>query len=212
MAKKPSNNKKKGGQRLGKSGSKGRKIDDKSKKSKKKTETVYYPAIIPKPEEEMSEEEISYKDRLLAIEVEKLAAKGLTNDQIIQELRISRWTFYKKLKEQPYFTYALFKHRHIAIQNVESALYKRSVGYTVLEKTIEAKPVVSIDEAGNLLKNWQLIDSKIIEKDIPPDVKAIELFLINRDSANWKKKVEPEQKQIADMSQMTFKLKKRAEL
>lgn len=211
MAKKA--DKKKGGQKLGKPGSKGRKINDKAKASKKKTVKVYLPAIIPKPEAEdpLSEEEISYKDRLLAIEVEKLAAKGLTNDQIIKEIGISRFTFYKKLKEEPYFSYALFKHRHIAVQNVENAMYKRAVGYTFLEKTIELKPVVKMDISGTIEKTFELMESKIIEKEVPGDVKAQEIFLTNRDSMNWKKKVEPNQVHGGQMKNIVFSIKRRSE-
>ena len=197
-----------------------KKPNDKNKKKgkkpspKKKTVKVYLPAIIQKPYEEipLSEEEISYKDRLLALDVERLAAKGLTNDEIIASLPISRDTFYKRLKNQPYFSYALYKHRGLAVQDVESALFKKSKGYTFLEKTIEAKPFVEVDAAGNLLTSYKLIDSKIVEKEVAPDVKAIEMFLTNRDSENWKKKVEPKKHQEADMSRITFTLKKRAEL
>lgn len=214
MGKKPSDNKKKGGKKLGKPGSKGRQIDEKAKNSKKKTQKVYFPAVIvqPEPEAEPSEHELSYKDLLLATEMEKLAAKGLNNEEIIRELGISRDTFYRKLREESYFSYGLFKHRNIANHNVENALYKRSTGYTFLEKTTEAKPVITYDAEGNKQVSYQLMTAKVVEKEVPGDVKAQEFWLTNRKPEEWKKKIEPMQEKGADMSRITFALKKRAEL
>lgn len=199
---------------LGKKDSKAKKINEKAQKTKKKTTTVYLPAILVKPKEEepMSEHQISYLDSLLAIEMEKLAAKGLNNEEIIKELGISKDTFYRKLKEEPYFSYSLYKHRGIANHNVENALYKRAVGYTFLEKTTEAKPVISVDDKGNVLRSYALIDSKIVQKEVPGDVKAQEMYLTNRNPDQWKKKVEPSKTSVAgDMSKITFSIKRRSE-
>ena len=101
---------------------------------KQKKVKVKLPVPIDGTKEEPCEHEMSYMDRLLIIDIEKLASKGLTNDQIIDALPISRDTFYKRLKTEPYFSYALYKHRGIATNEVENALFKRSVGYTVQEK------------------------------------------------------------------------------
>ena len=78
----------------------------KKSKTEKKVKVLLPSATNP---EEMTEHEISYMDRLLAIDMEKLASKGFTNDQIIKALPISRDTFYKRLKEDPYFSYVLYK-------------------------------------------------------------------------------------------------------
>lgn len=211
MAKDTKKKKQKPRKDLGKEGSETKKAADKARQSKKKTEKVYLPAVImkPPPEEEMCEHEIDYLDKLLAVKMEKLAAKGLSNNEIITALGISRDTFYRKLREEPYFSYCLYKHRGIAVANVESSLYKRATGFTVLEKTTEAKPVKGVDENGNQMLSYQLMTAKVVEKHIEPDTKAIELFLTNREPGEWKKKPEPAAAIIGDMSNMQFVIKRR---
>jgi len=129
----------------------------KKSKTEKKVKVLLPSATNP---EEMTEHEISYMDRLLAIDMEKLASKGFTNDQIIKALPISRDTFYKRLKEDPYFSYVLYKHRGIAVNEVENALYKRSVGFTVHEKVTEAKPVQKLVD-GKVVTDYELMTAKI---------------------------------------------------
>lgn len=214
MAKKGSDRKKQKPRKdSGKPGSKAKKINDKARKSKKQTQTVYLPAVIVKPPEAepMSEHEISYADALLAVEMEKLAAKGLTNDQIIKEIGISRDTFYRKLKNEPYFSYALFKHRGIAAHNVENSLYKRAVGYSILEKTTEAKPIKYKDKDGIERVSYELMVAKVVEKTVEPDVAAQKFWLSNRKSDEWKMRVEPAQAVGSDMSQMSFTIKRRGD-
>lgn len=185
------------------------KIKDKAKKRKKKTVKVLLPATSIG--EEPTEHEIEYKDKLLIVEVEKLAAKGFTNDQIIEKIGISRDTFYRRLKNEPYFSYALFKHRNIATLDVENALMKRCLGYTVLEKTTEAKPIKEKDQHGNETTRYVMTEAKVTEKTIEPDPKSIEFYLTNRAKKEWSKRPEPEMPLLADMSNITFSIKRRSE-
>lgn len=168
--------KKKAKKKLTDHGNNGR--NGKRSEKKAKTVKVYLPAIIPgrgpnEPEPEPCEHELSYKDALLAVEMEKLAAKGLTNDQIINALGISRTTFYKRLKEDNYFMYCLNKHRGKAVMDVESALYKNATGFEYIEQV--ATP------AGKVVA---------VLKQKTPETKAIEFFLMNRAPDQWKKKIE----------------------
>lgn len=89
------------------SGKTAKQLKDQAEKSGRKKAIYYLPVPIPKKEGEeqpMTEAEISYKDKMICVEIERLAAKGLTNDQIIQRLDVSRSTFYDWLKEKPYFS------------------------------------------------------------------------------------------------------------
>lgn len=160
---------------------------------------VTLPALIPgrgvyEPEPPPSIYEIEYKDAMLAVQMEQLAAKGLTNDAIIDALPISRDTFYKRLKEDPYFSYCLNKHRGKAVAMVESALFQNSVGFEFTEQQATASgKVVTV-------KKMKL-----------PETKAQEFFLINRAADQWKKKVETTIQAGESMGAMIFAIKRREE-
>ncbi len=165
------------------------------KKEKKHTVKVFLPAIIPgqstKDEEPPSEYELDYKDAMLAVKMEKLAAKGLTNDQIIDALGISRFTFYKRLKEEPYFSYCLYKHQGKAVADVESALYQNAVGFDYFEQAATPSGKVV-----NLMKHRL------------PETKAQQFFLTNRKPTEWKNKVEATHELGAGLAAITFSIKR----
>lgn len=167
------------------------------KKPKKPTVTVFLPAIIPGrgpnvEEEPPSEYEISYKDAMLAVQLENLASKGFNNDEIINRLGISRTTFYKRLKEDVYFSYCLMKHRGKAITDAENALMQNVTGFEYKEEV--ATP------SGRVVE---------IYKRKLPETKAIEFFLTNRNAEQWKKKVETTIQPGEGMGAMAFVIKRR---
>lgn len=204
------NDKDKAGKKGGKKkGNTYRDIRDKAKKSKKKKVTVNLPALI-KPQQNTGQEEeteeaefyhsedveseyeISYKDALLAVEMEKLAAKGLNNDEIIAALKISRDTFYRKLREEPYFSYALHKHRGIALLAVESALHQNAVGFKYTEQ-----------------QGTAMGDVITVEKQKLPETRAQEIILYNRKREEWKRKPEPALKEADSVSNIQLVIKRR---
>lgn len=208
MAKK-GNNKKKGEEEENSDGkkSKFKKINEKAKKSKRKKVKVYLPVLyqpkannsteadykqMPDEEPQMSEYEISYKDALLVVEIEKYAAKGLTNDQIIDAIGISRDTFYRRLAEEPYFSYALHRHRGIARYNVENALYKNAVGFEYTEEQATAMGLVVS-----------------VKKQKLAETRAQEIYLYNRDKDQWRKKVEPTVQKGKSISHIGVTIKRR---
>lgn len=179
---------------MGKRGPKAKVNPKKDKKVK-----VYYPVLTQKPEdkepkEEITEDELSYRDSILITQIERLASKGLTNDKIIETIGISRDVFYRRLKNEPYFSYALNKHRNIAVQNVENALYQKCTGFEYTEEQGSA--------VGLIME---------VKKKALPDTNAIKFFLSNRRSEDWKMKVESTQTTGADMGNMTFSIKRRSE-
>lgn len=179
-------------------GKRGPKPNQPSKNKGKKVK-VYYPVLTQnpdnqEPEEEITEAEISYKESLLITQVERLAAKGLNNDEIIETLKMGRGTFYEKVKNNQYFQYSLYKHRNIAIQNVENALYQKCTGFEYTEEQGSAVGIIME-----------------VKKKALPDTNAIKFFLSNRRSDDWKMKVESTQTSGADMGNMTFTIKRRSE-
>jgi hypothetical protein len=165
---------------------------EKNNKKRKKA-IVYLPAVIQKPgqEDEMCEMEIEYKDKLLCADMEKLAAKGLSNNEIIQKLGISRDTFYSKLRSNPYFSYCLYKHRGIAQVEVESALFKSALGFEYKEEQATNKGVFEV------------------RKVALPNVSAQKEWLYNRASHEWKKKIETTITLASDITQLAFAVKRR---
>jgi hypothetical protein len=164
----------------------------------KKKVKVYYPVVIQnegeEAKEEMSEAEVLYEDKLLCSKIERLAAKGLTNDEIIKTLKIGKERFYDKIKNNEYYKYALYKHREIATHEVENALFKKCTGFEYTEEQGSAIGVIME-----------------VKKRALPDTNAIKFFLSNRRSDDWKMKVEAQQTTGADMSNIAFTIKRRSE-
>lgn len=179
-------------------------INNKAKKSKRKNVKINLPAIIAgkfkkenadhyeNTDEPMSEYEMSYKDALLAVEMEKLAAKGLNNDQIIEALGISRFTFYKKLKDEPYFSYGLRKHRGTLVHEVQNALAQNALGFQYLEQ-----------------QGTAMGDVVTVMKQKLPETKAQEVILYNMAGEQWKRKPEPAAKEADDISSIHIVIKRR---
>lgn len=160
---------------------------------------VTLPAVIPgrgvyEPEPPPSIYEITYKDAMLAVEMEKLAAKGLTNDQIIDLLPLSRATFYQRLKDDPYFSYCLGKHRGNPVNEVESALKMAATGFGYEEEHCSA--------------NGKVVT---LSKFKTPDIAAAKFFLTNRAPNEWKNKVEQTHQVGEGMQAMAFVIKRREE-
>lgn len=168
-------------------------IKEEAKKAKQKTVTYYLPVPVNKaqPEEPISPEEISYKESLIAARIEELAAKGLSDTDIIKALDISRTQFYVWLKEKPHFAYSLLKYRELAHVNVENALYNNAIGYVYQEQAATA--------SGKVVT---------ILKQRLPETKAQTFYLTNRRSAQWKNKVEQVHEIGQGLSAITFSIKR----
>ena len=189
------------------------KDDDKGKKKKgpakgskhnnKNGKVIKVLLPVPRPgsyqegqEEEMSEHEISYNDALLAVQLEELAAKGLNNNQIIDALPISRDTFYKRLANDPYFSYCLHKHRGAVVKQVENAMYKTATGFTYYEQ--QATPM------GDIVT---------LAKFALPNHAAQKTILFNKQKDEWRARVEPSIDKGESISQLgqTVIIKRRAD-
>ena len=123
---------------------------------------------------------MSYKYRKEMNElVYKYASQGLNNVEIAHNLGISEKTLYEwKLKHKK-FAKNLEAGKKSLISQVESALYKKAIGYNYEEE----KVYVSKTTDGK-----EIVRKEKIKKHLPPDTGAIAFFLKNREPKRWNEK------------------------
>lgn len=126
-----------------------------------------------------------YDPNLYDTLVWSLAVKGFTNEEIAEALGISERTFLRWRGKYESFNNRFIEGRNIATAKVEEALYKRAVGYTVTEE----ETVIKFDNDGNRLP----VNVKSKKRHIAPDTSSMIFWLKNRDSVNWKDRVEVEE-------------------
>ena len=110
---------------------------------------------------------------------ERLAARGLTIIQIGASLGWSEETIHKKKRENPELAESIKRGQSKGIETVSNALFKRAKGYAYKETHEEIRP----DKDGNPTNH-----TKIVKKQVAPDVTAQIFYLKNRDAENWKDK------------------------
>ena len=115
------------------------------------------------------------KDKLILLE--GWARDGLTDEQIAKNIGISRASLYEWKKKEVDIFDALKKGKEVIDFEVENALLKKALGYTITLK--EEK----LDKDGCV---------HTLEKDvhIPPDTTAQIFWLKNRKKEQWREKVE----------------------
>lgn len=119
--------------------------------------------------------------------IKKLAMHGLIDEELADILDINRVTL-TRWKRDPKFIAALKKGKLKADMSAEDSLYKRVIGYKYDEVTKELKSVV----AANGTITQELIVTKIVTKEVPPEAVACFFWLKNRRKDNWKDKQEIE--------------------
>lgn len=138
------------------------------------------------------------KDKLILLE--GWARDGLTDEQIAKNIGISRASLYEWKKKEVDISDALKKGKEIVDFEVENALLKKALGYTITIK--EEK----LDKDGCV---------HTLEKDvhIPPDTTAQIFWLKNRKPNNWKDRVETDEDKeaVANASQVIAKIRKVAQ-
>ena len=112
------------------------------------------------------------------LEIAAWCRDGHTEKSICQALGISAETFNKYKRLKPELLDALKVNKEIADITVENSLYKRAIGYEYEETTQE----IQKDKDGNITKR----NLKKIKKEVSPDTKAIERWLMNRKPETWR--------------------------
>ena len=105
--------------------------------------------------------------------LEGWARDGLTDEQIAHNMGVSRKTLAEWKKKYGDISDTLKRGKEIVDYEVENALLKKALGYTVKEQ--------------KLTKDGELIE---IEREIPPDTTAQIFWLKNRKPDKWRDKVE----------------------
>lgn len=115
------------------------------------------------------------RDKLILLE--GWARDGLTDEQIAKNIGISRASLYEWKKKEVDIFDALKKGKEVIDFEVENALLKRALGYTI---TIEEE---KLDKYG---------DVHTLKKDVhvPGDTTAMIFWLKNRRKEQWREKVE----------------------
>lgn len=111
--------------------------------------------------------------------LEGWARDGLTDGQIAHNAGIARSTLYQWKARFPVISDALKKGKEVADYEVENALYKRAVGYRYTEVTRELR---RDPDTGDL----ELVVTKRVDKEAPPDVTAQIYWLKNRRPDKWR--------------------------
>ena len=138
------------------------------------------------------------KDKLILLE--GWARDGLTDEQIAKNIGINRTTLYDWKKKEVNIADALKKGKEIVDFEVENALLKKALGYTITlnkQKVTKDGDVVDITE----------------EVHVPPDTTAQIFWLKNRKPNNWKDRVETDEDKeaVANASQVIAKIRKVAQ-
>lgn len=114
------------------------------------------------------------------MKLEDWARQGLTDEQIAENMGISRVTLYNWCNKHINIFNTLKKGKEIVDIQVENALLKRALGYTTTETKVKK-------EFG------EITEEITITKEIPPDPTSAIFWLKNRRPEQWREKREVEQ-------------------
>lgn len=116
------------------------------------------------------------------IKIEGWARDGLTDEQIAKNIGITSSTLYEWKKKYSEISEALKKGKEVIDRQVENALLKRALGYQYDEVTREMVE----DGSGRLMV------TKVVTKEVQPDVTAQIFWLKNRKPSEWRDKQQME--------------------
>lgn len=115
------------------------------------------------------------------------ARDGLTDDQTSKNMGICRDTLNEWRKRFPAISDALKKGKEIVDIEVENALHRRAMGYTVpLKKTFKVRRVEFDEESGRKIAEIEELREGIDELHVPADVTAQIFWLRNRKPEAWR--------------------------
>lgn len=109
------------------------------------------------------------------IKLEGWARDGLTDEQIAKNIGISRSTLNDWKEKYSDISDTLKRGKEVVDYEVENALLKRALGYTVKEE--------------KLTKDGEVVE---LEREVPGDVTAQIFWLKNRKPSTWRDKPEPD--------------------
>lgn len=120
-----------------------------------------------------------YDSDTMPLIAEQCARDGMIDSQIWGVLGIAKNTYYKFQREHPEFKEAIARGKKPVNIMVENMLLKRAMGYDVEETHKDLK----FDAEGKPIPSA----IRTVKRHIPPDQRAIESWLYNRDPERWRK-------------------------
>ena len=125
------------------------------------------------------------KEKLILVEA--WARDGLIDEQIFNNLRISKDTFYKYKNKYVEFSDALKKGKEVVDVEGENALFKKATGFTTMVKKHYKLKHVTYEDGKRVEEKEEL---KEVEEELytPPETMAQIYWLNNRKSAQWRNK------------------------
>lgn len=150
------------------------------------------------------------KDKLTLLEA--WARDGLTDEQIANNMGISRSTLFEWRKNNQDISNALKKGKEVVDIQVENALYKKALGYNVLlKKTFKLKRI-EYNGDGKKIKEYEELVDGYDETHIPADTTAQIFWLKNRNPRKWRDKVEVEtnKQELSKLDELLGEIKKDA--
>lgn len=123
------------------------------------------------------------------LRIESWARDGLTDEQIAQNIGISRGTLYEWINKYPNIGDALKKGKAPVDFQVENALLKRALGYDYEEVVTEVEdvPTGKTDPNGQPVMKQRKHVRKT-KKHVPGDTLAMMYWLKNRRPDKWRDK------------------------
>ena len=109
------------------------------------------------------------------LKLEGWARDGLTDEQIAENMGITRSTLNEWKKKYPDISDTLKRGKDVVDTQVENALLKRALGYSYKETTSE------------LMEDGMRV-TKVVEKEVVPDTTAQIFWLKNRRPDKWRDK------------------------
>lgn len=112
------------------------------------------------------------------LEVAMWVREGRTEREIARKLGVSYSSFREHKKAHPALLGTLMENKGMVDAKVENALLQKALGQKIIEVTRERK----YDRAQG---KEAIVVTKEIEKEIPPELGAIKLWLTNRKRKQW---------------------------
>ena len=106
------------------------------------------------------------------------ARDGMTNQEIADKIGITKRTFTRWMSEYPEISEAVNTSKELVDYKVENALLKAALGYTAKK----SKVIMRLRQ-GKLTT----VEQETTIEEVPPDVRAITLWLNNRQTKKWKR-------------------------